>query len=245
MRRAFTLIELLVVISIIAILAAMLLPAISLVRETMKLVVCQSNLRQIGLGIHAFASDHRGVIPRLEQAPQPAGYSHGSWSHMVYATLDDPSAAKLFWCKANTTARESWAQIDGTWINAKISYAMPTNDNNARPGLAQQCPTWWYHMDSSRGGSHPLSRIASDTILVAEMWDNQLRDSGIWNKWDWQGRILQHGWEVLLEPHRKTNSYLYADGHVAHPPLKDTWGAGRYGWTGGDMQGGWTVRGGD
>jgi prepilin-type processing-associated H-X9-DG protein len=100
-------------------------------------------------------------------------------------------------------------------------------------------------MDSSQGGSHPLNNIAPDSILVAEMWDNQERDSGIWNKWDWQGRILQNAWEAALQPHRKTNNYLYADGHVAHPPLEQTWGKGWWGNTGGDMQGGWTITGGD
>ena len=246
MRRAFSLIELLVVMSIIAILAALLLPAINLVRESAQLLTCQSNLRQIGIGIHVFANDNQGQVPRLEQAPAPAGYSHGYWSHQVYATLDDPSASKLFWCTANKQARSGWAQVEGEWIEAKMSYAMPTNDGNTRPSLASQCPSWWYHMDASRGGSNSLSRIASDSILIAEMWDNQARDPGLWNLWSWQARILQHAWDVDLQPHRKSNNYLYADGHVAHPALRDTWGEnGWYGWTGGDMKGGWTIQGGD
>jgi prepilin-type N-terminal cleavage/methylation domain-containing protein/prepilin-type processing-associated H-X9-DG protein len=62
-HRAFTLIELLVVISIIAILAAMLLPAVSMVRNAARTAVCANNLRQIGLGVLAYANEHDGVLP--------------------------------------------------------------------------------------------------------------------------------------------------------------------------------------
>ena len=57
LRDAFTLIELLVVISIIAVLAAMLLPAIAMVRSAAGSSRCQSNLHQIGLGAFAYAND--------------------------------------------------------------------------------------------------------------------------------------------------------------------------------------------
>lgn len=61
-RRAFTLIELLVAISIIALLLAILLPALSLAREHAKRATCLSNIRQLTIGWIMYANDHRGAL---------------------------------------------------------------------------------------------------------------------------------------------------------------------------------------
>lgn len=57
-KRAFTLIELLVVIAIIAILAAILFPVFARARENARRASCQSNLKQIGLGMLQYAQDY-------------------------------------------------------------------------------------------------------------------------------------------------------------------------------------------
>jgi prepilin-type N-terminal cleavage/methylation domain-containing protein len=67
--RGFTLVELLVVIAAIAILAALLLPALALAREKSKGTACLSNLRQIGIAIRAYADDNSGRIPFGPVAP--------------------------------------------------------------------------------------------------------------------------------------------------------------------------------
>src|SRR5688500_14742174 len=64
-RRGFTMIELLVVIAIIAIMAGMMLPVLSKAREAGRRVVCMSNLRQVGMGLQMYASDHGERLPAL------------------------------------------------------------------------------------------------------------------------------------------------------------------------------------
>jgi len=75
-KKGFTLIELLVVISIIALLLAILMPALSKVKETAKLVICSSNARQLLIGVNTYAAGHDVHILHLsvkEQAVPSAG----------------------------------------------------------------------------------------------------------------------------------------------------------------------------
>src|ERR1043165_6699487 len=62
-RTAFTLIELLVVIAIIAILSALLLPALQQAKMNAKRSACMSNLRQLGTAIQMYAGDNNGLMP--------------------------------------------------------------------------------------------------------------------------------------------------------------------------------------
>ncbi|NOS68487.1 MAG: prepilin-type N-terminal cleavage/methylation domain-containing protein [Verrucomicrobia bacterium] len=61
--RAFTMIEMLCVIGIIAILAALLLPALNQGKSGAKRIQCVGNLKQAGIAFHSFAHDHRGRFP--------------------------------------------------------------------------------------------------------------------------------------------------------------------------------------
>jgi prepilin-type N-terminal cleavage/methylation domain-containing protein len=72
MRRAFTFIELFVVIAIVAVLLAILLPAIQQVRQTAIRFQSQNNLRQIAIAAHHFSESNNGRLPVIDPAPQRA-----------------------------------------------------------------------------------------------------------------------------------------------------------------------------
>ena len=63
MRCGFTLIELLVVVSIVALLVALLLPALGQARERANAAVCVSNLHQLSLGMRTYATDNQNYFP--------------------------------------------------------------------------------------------------------------------------------------------------------------------------------------
>jgi prepilin-type N-terminal cleavage/methylation domain-containing protein len=63
LRKAFTLIELLVVVAVIAILAAMILPALSKAKERARLTQCMNNVRQLILGVTLYTEDNSGFMP--------------------------------------------------------------------------------------------------------------------------------------------------------------------------------------
>jgi prepilin-type N-terminal cleavage/methylation domain-containing protein/prepilin-type processing-associated H-X9-DG protein len=67
--RGFTLIEVLVVVSIIALLIAILVPALGRARTVVRRTMCLGNLHQVGLAIHGYAQDHNGCIPYGPEAP--------------------------------------------------------------------------------------------------------------------------------------------------------------------------------
>jgi prepilin-type N-terminal cleavage/methylation domain-containing protein/prepilin-type processing-associated H-X9-DG protein len=85
-RGGFTLIELLVVISIIAVLSAMLLPAIGLVRSQAKTMSCASSLRQLGMACLTYPSDNDDLLPDI--AVIATGQTTVRWAELITDYVD-------------------------------------------------------------------------------------------------------------------------------------------------------------
>jgi prepilin-type N-terminal cleavage/methylation domain-containing protein/prepilin-type processing-associated H-X9-DG protein len=99
-RKGFTLIELLVVIAIIAVLVALLIPAVQKVREAANRLSCSNNLKNLGLALHHFENVRGKFPPGNVQGPFPeAGVNnpvkHG-WGQYILPFIEQPNLAKLY-----------------------------------------------------------------------------------------------------------------------------------------------------
>src|ERR671914_167689 len=86
--KGFTLIELLVVIAIIAILAAILFPVFARARENARRASCQSNLKQLGLGIMQYSQDY-------DERLVHTGYDEASWRIRIFPYV---KSAQIYFC---------------------------------------------------------------------------------------------------------------------------------------------------
>lgn len=99
-RKSFTLIELLIVIAIIAILAAMLLPALSKAREAGRKSICINNLKQLGVMTANYQTDSDGYFPPatatfLGLGTQGASHSHWQRNGYHFMTYLDPRSPQV------------------------------------------------------------------------------------------------------------------------------------------------------
>src|SRR5262245_14194526 len=104
-RPGFTLIELLVVIAIIAVLIALLMPAVQKVREAANRTQCANNLKQIAIAVHNFHGNYGFLVPttvaeanavpsNLPQVTGPDGYV--TWATLLLSFIEQDNIYRLW-----------------------------------------------------------------------------------------------------------------------------------------------------
>jgi prepilin-type N-terminal cleavage/methylation domain-containing protein len=83
----FTLVELLVVIGIVALLIAILLPALSSAREQANRIKCAANLRGIGQAMHLYAHDRHNIFTRADQTSGKTYIPAGKYDSLLAPTF--------------------------------------------------------------------------------------------------------------------------------------------------------------
>lgn len=134
-RSGFTLVELLVVVAIIAVLIALLLPAVQKVRESASRTRCQNSLHQIGIALHNYHSQ-QGHLPLGTMNPYGSDgvfeLDRRTWFQELLPFVEQHAVWEAYhvWSKAAATQPLVWA--NGMWNAAPLRWARVPNFN---------CPT--------------------------------------------------------------------------------------------------------
>ncbi len=229
-RRGFTLIELCVVIAILTVLLALALPAIQRVRATVDQVRCRNNLHQIGVGLHAYHSEHFRLpvhggggnpswtvqlLPHIEQANLFRQLDHQfDWRHPKNGQ-SVLAPVRLFQCPLGDREREVQGSLNGVpWKAAGGDYVTFLSVTSF-PGLPPQ---------GDRAGAMSANRLGKGrawedfvdgmaaTMLVGEAVGTHAWPDAAIPVAPSGGPAIGPG--GLFSPHRNGAHLLMADGAV-------------------------------
>ncbi|HEV8377758.1 MAG TPA: prepilin-type N-terminal cleavage/methylation domain-containing protein [Tepidisphaeraceae bacterium] len=220
--RAFTITELLVVIAIIAVLLALLLPALNKARRSAQQTACLSNLQHIGSALFLYASDGRGSFPSIGGAAYAPWMSFGLHPPTFYydgwCMLGQLYGAKyirdghIFYCPNspdnNTdplTYENRWYSPPEDWAWSLSSYCYRILDDGSAEGRA-------FHVGAKNAST---TSILSDMQLRLPEFQNHRGGSNVWYA-DGHAKWVVHAdglWDYQRWWVQPTAAWEYFDGH--------------------------------
>jgi prepilin-type N-terminal cleavage/methylation domain-containing protein/prepilin-type processing-associated H-X9-DG protein len=152
-NSGFTLVELLVVMMIITILYSVLLPAISRARENANAVVCQSNMRQIGIAMLTYADTHDGWL-----FPTDMGWDQGTMGAPGVTVYYDPALGQ--------TVHNVWTiRMFSQW-NPPVMICPDDDQPNGEHSYVLNSHMGYWNIKYST--QPPLGRSPADVVLMGE-----------------------------------------------------------------------------
>ena len=216
--NAFTLIELLVVISIVALLIAILLPTLQSAREAARKALCQSNMRQVNLGITLYAQDYDDTAP-----PYSFNFSQLTWNGSSRNNVQVPWWSDVFagpYFGNNHIGSTAWSEAQQS-SSADVSYCPsqpddpvlhePTHHRNM--GIGYNIAV--YNQFSRGNSNNPILRYTDGlesptrTLILTDVYstafDELTRFVG----------TTPVGDNPIVYRHTESVNTAFADGHVA------------------------------
>jgi prepilin-type N-terminal cleavage/methylation domain-containing protein/prepilin-type processing-associated H-X9-DG protein len=222
-RHAFTLIELLVVIAVIAILAAMILPALSAAKQKASQVYCLNSLKQLGTGVLMYLDDNEGAFPG--RASEHSGFEKTDWiywrTNLAYPQVEKSpivltlagASSKLFRCPMDTddSARIALAADDPANGPYLYSYSMTSFNvtSDGDPGMSSIFTDGVSYVIKQSSIHNPAQKI----MLAEEPASNSSRDNPSGAPVINDGRWIP-GQDPLTARHNNRANVAFADGHA-------------------------------